>query len=227
VAARRRALARLVHNLRVLSQATGEKDSELAGLVDSSAATFRALGEREGDLTASVERLPGALHATRTALADTRRLADEAGPALAALRPAVRELRPSLVAARPLLREATPILRHRINPLVREVTPLFRELRPSLRNLNKTIPGLTKTGRVLNYLANELGYNPPGKEEGYLFWVAWYAHNADSLFSVEDAHGAVWRGLGTGSCSSLGPISTLAIPPALATQIADSLPICP
>jgi phospholipid/cholesterol/gamma-HCH transport system substrate-binding protein len=227
VATRRQALRRLVHNLRVLSRATAEKDDELTGLVDASAATFRALGERESDLTASVERLPGALHATRTALGDTRRLADQAGPALQALRPAVRELPASLVAARPLLREATPVLHRQVTPLVREVTPLLRELRPSLRDLNKTVPGLTRTGRVLNYLVNELAYNPPGSEEGSLFWTAWFAHNADSLFSLEDAHGAVWRGLNTGSCSSLQTLSTIALPPALATQITDSLPICP
>jgi phospholipid/cholesterol/gamma-HCH transport system substrate-binding protein len=227
VAARRRELRRLVHNLRVLARSTAAKDGELASLVDTSSATFRALGEREADLTASVERLPGALHATRTALGDARRLSVEARPALDALRPAVRELPASLTAARPLLRDATPVLRKRVTPLVREVTPLLRELRPPLQDLNKTIPGLTRTGRVLNYLANELGYNPPGSEEGYLFWLSWYAHNADSLFSVEDSHGAVWRGLATGSCSSLAGVATLALPPALATAISDALPICP
>ena len=227
VGARRRELRRLVHNLRLLSHSTAAKDKELAGLVDSSSATFRALGEREADLSAAVERLPGALHATRTALADARRLSVEARPALEALRPAVRELPASLTSARPLLREATPVLRRQVTPLVREVTPLLRELHPPLQDLNKTIPGLTRTGRVLNYLVNELGYNPPGSEEGYLFWLSWFAHNADSLFSVEDSHGAVWRGLATGSCSSLVGVATLALPPALATAINDAIPICP
>src|SRR3954469_12243500 len=227
VGARRRELRRLVHNLRVLAHSTAAKDTELAGLVDTSAATFRALGERESDLSAAVERLPGALHSTRTALADTRRLSVEARPALEALRPAVRELPGSLTSARPLLREATPVLHRQLTPLVREVTPLLRELHPPLRDLNKTIPGLTRAGRVLNFLANELGYNPPGKEEGYLFWTAWFAHNADSLFSVEDSHGAVWRGLATGSCSSLAGVATLALPPPLAIAISDALPFCP
>jgi phospholipid/cholesterol/gamma-HCH transport system substrate-binding protein len=227
VGARRKELRRLVHNLRVLSRSAAVKDKELAGLVDSSSATFRALGEREADLSASVERLPGALHATRTALADARRLSVEARPALEALRPAVRELPATLTSARPLLREATPVLRRQVTPLVREVTPLLRELHPPLQDLNATIPGLTRTGRVLNYLVNELGYNPPGGEEGYLFWVSWFAHNADSLFSVEDTHGATWRGLATGSCSSLLGVAGLALPPALATAISDAIPICP
>jgi phospholipid/cholesterol/gamma-HCH transport system substrate-binding protein len=227
VGARRHELRRLVHNLRVLAHSTAAKDQELAGLVDTSAATFRALGERESDLSAAVGRLPGALHATRTALADTRRLSVEARPALEALRPAVRELPTSLTSARPLLREATPVLHRQLTPLVREVTPLLRELHPPLQDLNKTIPGLTRAGHVLNYLANELGYNPPGSEEGYLFWLSWFAHNADSLFSLEDSHGAVWRGLATGSCSSLAGVATLALPPSLAIAINDALPICP
>ena len=28
---------------------------------------------------------------------------------------------------------------------------------------------------MLNSLVNELAYNPPGPEEGYLFWNAWVA----------------------------------------------------
>ncbi len=227
VGARRKELRRLVHNLRALSRSAAVKDKALAGLVDSSSATFRALGEREADLSASVERLPGALHATRTALADTRRLSVEARPALEALRPAVRDLPAALTSARPLLREATPALHKQITPLVREVTPLLRELHPPLQDLNATIPGLTRTGHVLNYLVNELGYNPPGSEEGYLFWLSWFAHNADSLFSLEDTHGAAWRGLATGSCSSLLGVAGLALPPALAAAISDAIPICP
>jgi phospholipid/cholesterol/gamma-HCH transport system substrate-binding protein len=59
---------------------------------------------------------------------------------------------------------------------------------------------------VLNYLGNELGYNPPGPEEGYLFWAAWFMHNQASVTSTEDAHGAVVRGLAQVGCSSLPPV---------------------
>ena len=226
LADRRHKLRRLVRNLRLLSQATAGKDTELAELVDTSAATFRALGDREADLQATVERLPGALRASRGALSDARRLAVEARPALQALRPAAREFGPSLQAARPFLGEATPILRRRLTPLVREATPLLRDLRPSLRDLNGSTPNLIRTGRVLNYLVNELGHNPPGPEEGYLFWTAWFAHNANSLFSVEDSHGSVWRGLLMGSCSSLQGFYSVVLPPAISTPLL-SLPVCP
>lgn len=203
LASRRAELRRLVSNLRRLSEATAERDVELASLVDASATVFGAIGEREVELAAAVDRLPAALASTRAALREGRALADEAGPALAALRPAARRLAPALVAARPLLREATPILRDELRPLVRGAAPLLRELRPPLRDLRRTSPPLIRTGEILNHLANELGHNPEGPEEGYLFWTAWAVHNLSSAFSTEDAHGAVIRGLVQGGCSSL------------------------
>jgi phospholipid/cholesterol/gamma-HCH transport system substrate-binding protein len=206
LAARRRMVRRLVTNLRRLSEATAAKDQELAGLVDSSAATFRAIGEREVELTQAVERLPGTLSAARGALRDGTALAREAAPALESLRPAARRLGPALDAAQPLLRAGTPIVRDDLRPLVREATPLFRRLRPTLRDLNRTTPLLIRTGRVLNYLANELGHNPPGEEEGFLFHLAWFTHNTGSVVSTQDAQGPVIRGLAQFSCSTVGTL---------------------
>jgi len=203
LAGRRAELRRLVSNLRRLSRAAAEKDTELASFVDASAAVFGTIGERDTELGAAVERLPTALASTRAALRDGGALAREAGPALDALRPAARQLGPALAAARPLMTEATPILRDDLRPLVREVTPLFALLEPPLRDLNRVNPSLVRTGHVLNYLANELGHNPQGSEEGYLFWLSWFAHNLSSTLSVEDANGAVIRGLLMGGCSSL------------------------
>jgi phospholipid/cholesterol/gamma-HCH transport system substrate-binding protein len=222
LAQRRAMVRRLVTNLRLLSEATAEKDTELARLVDAAAATFTAIGNRESELNTAVGRLPGALHATKRALSDGATLAREASPALEELRPAARRLGPALTAAQPLLRKGTPILRTQLRPLVREATPLFRRLRPSLRDLNRTTPTLIRTGRVLKYLANELGYNPPGPEEGYIFWLAWFAHNANSVGSIQDSHGAAARGLAQFSCSSLGKFGNLPL-----TQLIAASGVCP
>jgi hypothetical protein len=35
-----------------------------------------------------------------------------------------------------------------------------------------------------------------------VYWLAWFAHNLDSVVSTQDAGGAVIRGLGLFSCSS-------------------------
>jgi phospholipid/cholesterol/gamma-HCH transport system substrate-binding protein len=223
LADRRGKVERLVHNLRVLSAATADSDRELARLVDASSAVFDTIGRRDAELAASVERLPGALSATRDALAESRGLAEEIAPAARALRPAVRELGPALVEVRPLLRAGTPILRDDLRPLVRAATPLLRNLRPSAERLNPVTRDLVAAGDVLNYVVNELGYNPPGPEEGYLFWLAWNIHNSNSILSVEDAHGATWRGLPMIGCSSGGQV--IGANPMLAPLL--SAPICP
>jgi len=223
LADRRAKVKRLVHNLRVLSQATADSDKELVKLVDGSSAVFDTIGSHDAQLAASVERLPGALSATRDALVEARGLATELGPTARDLRPVVRELAPAMVDVRPLLRDAAPILRDDLRPLVREATPLVRDLRPSVARLKPATNSLIRAGDVLTYVANELGYNPPGPEEGYLFWLAWFNHNANSILSIEDAHGATWRGLVVVGCSSIGQLLT--VNPALAPLL--NAPICP
>jgi phospholipid/cholesterol/gamma-HCH transport system substrate-binding protein len=223
LADRRAKVRRLMHNLRLLSQATADSDKDLVKLVDGSSAVFETMGAHDAQLAASVQKLPGALSATRDALVEGRSLANELGPTARELRPAVRELGPAMVDVRPLLRDAAPILRDDLRPLVRETTPLVRDLRPSVARLNPATRNLVRAGEVLTYVVNTLGYNPPGPEEGYLFWLAWFNHNANSILSVEDAHGATWRGLVVVGCSTLGEV--LAANPAVA-PILDA-PICP
>jgi phospholipid/cholesterol/gamma-HCH transport system substrate-binding protein len=101
-----------------------------------------------------------------------------------------------------------------VRPLVRQAIPVVRELRPSVTLVNRADPDLLRTVKVLNYVVNELAYNPPGTEEGYLFWLAWFAHNASSILSIEDAHGAAWRGLVMVGCSTAGEV--IKVTPALA-----------
>jgi phospholipid/cholesterol/gamma-HCH transport system substrate-binding protein len=70
------------------------------------------------------------------------------------------------------------------------------------RDLAVVSPRLQRTFKVLNALLNELAYNPPGSEEGYLFWSAWTAHAGATIFTTQDAHGPIRRGLVIISCSS-------------------------
>ncbi|MEA2450586.1 MAG: phospholipid/cholesterol/gamma-HCH transport system substrate-binding protein [Thermoleophilaceae bacterium] len=214
LADRRQKLTRLVTNLRLLSEASASKDRELASLVSGSTASFETIAGREAELGATLDRLPGALGATDRALTTTRALAVDLEPSLSALRPTIRGLGPALVDVRPLLSDATPLLRDKLRPLVRQATPVVHELRPSLKLLNSSEPDLERATDVLTYVVNELGYNPPGAQEGYLFWVAWFIHNSASIVSIEDAHGVAWRGLVMGSCSTFGQV--IAANPALA-----------
>ena len=201
IADRRAKVARLVTNLRLLSRAAATKDNELASLVSASTAVFGTIAAREGDLGQAVDKLPGSVDALDRALTATRGFAVDARPALAALRPTVRGLAPALVQVRPLLRTAEPTIRTRLRPLVRTAIPVVQELLPSVELVNRADPDLIRTVKVLTYVVNELLYNPPGPEEGYLFWTAWFVHNADSILSIQDAHGVAWRGLVVVGCS--------------------------
>ena len=86
---------------------------------------------------------------------------------------------------------------------------------------------------MLNYLLNELAYNPPGKEEGYLFWAAWANHAGATVFSTQDAQGPIRHGLVLASCSTLQVLHQLSGPvPQLGTLGAllnppDQNAVCP
>lgn len=223
LADRREKLRRLVHNLRVLAGATASQDDELASLVDASSSVLQTMAAREGRIGEAVGRLPGTLRATSNALVEAEGLANELTVAAEELGPLARELEPGLVELRPLLRDAAPLLRDDLRPLVREATPLLADLRPSVDDLADSTPALVRTGKVLNYIVNELGHNPPGDEEGYLFWASWFVHNANSILAVEDAHGVTWRGLAMVGCSTFAQV--LAANPALAPLAAAQ--VCP
>ena len=67
--------------------------------------------------------------------------------------------------------QTTPIIQNQLRPFARAALPVVKVLRPAARDLAVVTPKLTTSVKVLNYLLNELAYNPPGKEEGYLFWA--------------------------------------------------------
>jgi phospholipid/cholesterol/gamma-HCH transport system substrate-binding protein len=202
LAARRGEMRRLVHNLAVLSHATAAKDRELGTVVDAGATTLRAIASQDVALRDSIAQLPGTLSAARSTLGHATTLANEVGPTLSALSPTARRLPSALREVDPLLRITEPLVRTKLRPLVRAAGPVIDDLNPAIANLNKISPHLKTAFAVFDYVANELAYNPPGKEEGYLYWLAWFAHNADSALSTQDAHGSVIRGLVLVSCSS-------------------------
>jgi phospholipid/cholesterol/gamma-HCH transport system substrate-binding protein len=200
---RRRNTKRVVHNFRLLTEELGKKDTQLAQFVDSSNANFQALASQDNNLRAALRELPPTLQQAESTLGKATTLADQLGPTLESLRPAARELGPALRQTRPFLRQTTPIIRDQLRPFAREARPAVRELRTTASLLEPTTPRLTRTFKVLNSLVNTLAYNPPGPEEGYLFWGAWTNHSGASIFGTQDAHGPIRRGTVIASCDSL------------------------
>ena len=215
VATRRTSLRRLVHSLRELSGELAGREGELARLVMSASRVFRAYASEDQNISAAVRELPSALRQTTQTLGEVERFADVLGPASERLRPVARALGRSQIALRPLAREATPLLETRIRPFVREARPLVEELRPASRDLAESTPDLTRVFKVLNDFFNMAAYNPngregpeaDGREEGYLFWLAWVAHQSGTIFSTLDAHGPFRPSLVAMSCQTARSIA--------------------
>jgi phospholipid/cholesterol/gamma-HCH transport system substrate-binding protein len=218
LALRQRNIRRAIHNFSRLSVALGAKDDQLAGLVDSSNRVFRAFARQDASLREALRLLPGTLQVSDTTLTKVDRLARVLGPTLGSLRPAARALGPSLQQTRPFLRQTTPVIRDQLRPFAREALPVAKVLRPTASDLATVTPKLTTSLKVLNQLLNELAYNPPGKEEGFLFWASWASHAGATVFDTQDAHGPIRHGLVLASCSTLQVLGQLsAVVPQLGT----------
>lgn len=223
LAARRLELQRLVHNLGILARAARGSDHDLANVVDAGDATLHAVATQDAALSEAVGRFPGTARLATKTLVDSKTFARAALPAIHALGPAIRQLPSGLRATRSLLANSVPLIRES-KPVLREAVPLERDLSSVAAGLRQVSPDIGTAFKVLDYAANEISYNPPGSDEGYLFWFAWAAHNLDSVMSVEDAHGAAAHGLALVSCSSLS--SEPALGP-LVELITGTAPACP
>jgi phospholipid/cholesterol/gamma-HCH transport system substrate-binding protein len=203
LAARRTQLADIVHNLGTLTQATSAKDSQLTTVVRAGQATVSALASQNVALRNSIVRLPGTLQTTRRTLVDVTGLANALGPTATALLPTARHLPTTLKDTQTLIGGAGLLPLKKIPAFVNAVLPLARQLPPLTSDLKVEVPALTSSFKVLAYTTNELAYNPGGNNPGFLYWLSWFAHNADSFISNSDANGPVWRSLLLTSCSSL------------------------
>ncbi len=78
----------------------------------------------------------------------------------------------------------------------------MRDLRSAASKLGVVTPRLTKSFKVLNKFFNILAYDPPGASDSFGFWSAWTAHNGATLYTLQDAHGPVRRGLVLVGCTA-------------------------
>lgn len=206
---RRQHISRSIHNFGVFTNALAARDQQLARFVDSSNEVFQHFANQDANLQRTIALLPSALRDTNRALRQAKAFADQAGPALGALRPGVRAFGPSLVATRPFLRETTPIIRDQLRPFTRVATPVVKVIRPAASQFADATPDLTTTFRVLNAFLNGLAYNPPGRAEGYMFYLAWLNHISNSIFSGQDAQGPIRRGVVVVPCRSLSGLEAI------------------
>lgn len=212
LAARRTELAAIVHNFGRLTEAVNAKDGQLRTAVVAGDQAISALASQNAALRQSVSRLPGTLATARGTLHDLTGFANALGPTATALVPTAKSLPATLRNSRTVFQGAALLPLQEIRPFVKASAPLSKALTPLAADLRIEVPDLIKAFKVLAYSTNELAYNPGGRNPGFLYWLAWFAHNSASFISTSDANGPVWRTLLVASCRGL---KTLPIGPVL------------
>lgn len=179
-----------IHNFRLLVDALGSKDKDLAELVDTSNAVFKTFAGEDQNVQAALRELPAALKQTTTGLGKLATAAHVAGPTLQHLQTFAKSLGPAQRQARPFFEKTTPVIKSQIRPFARQILPVINQLQPSLQNLAQASPDLATSFSVLNEAFNEAAYNPGPNQGGFLFFLDWAAHNFNSVLAQGDAHGA-------------------------------------
>ena len=202
VAKRRENVRRAIHSFRLLAEEIGRGEEELSAFVDSSNSVLGAFAEQESAIRASLQELPGTLRETDEALTASRRLSTQLTPALTELIPAAEAFGPALKESRPFFEDTLAPIRDQLRPSTREIRKPVKHLKGLSKPLAPTTSGLKSGFKNLNRLLNVLAFNPDGREEGYLFWLSWLNHNANALFTIQDAQGPIRRGIVLQSCET-------------------------
>ena len=202
LATRREQLPTLVRDLRVLAEAAAAEDDSIRRVVTAGNATLGAVASQDAALREALALLPGTLRQARSTLVDAAPFARSLRRTLTALEPAVPRLRTTLTELPDTVRGLLPLPVGSLRRFTGAVAPLAAQVRPAARDLGAALGPLQTAFDVIGQTTNILGYDPPGEAKGYLFWLAWFAHNANSMISTQDANGAVWRGMAVFSCST-------------------------
>jgi phospholipid/cholesterol/gamma-HCH transport system substrate-binding protein len=187
LAERRDLLARLTRDLDTIFGTLGERDQQLAGVVDSGRRTVSVTAGRDAELASAMRQLPATLNGAGTALNAVDALSAPLEPALTDLRPfarrmpgALRHLRRFLPAGSRLLDDFDTLTTQGNGP-VRDVAGALRELGGAATGLRSPVQKLLPSLQAINRNKNGIG------EVGDHF---------SGVFSTNDANGPILRGLG-------------------------------
>jgi phospholipid/cholesterol/gamma-HCH transport system substrate-binding protein len=196
-------IARAIHNFKLLIQAFGDKDQQVADLIQTSNAVFATFAQENQSVQRTLRLLPGALSKADKGLGKLATAFALQGATLKELQPFANAFAPAQEALRPFFKTTTPIFAQEIRPFAREILPTIDALAPSTKGLAESFPHLASSFSVLNEIFNELAYNPGKTRPGFSFFAAWAAHNLNSVVSSADAHGVLGRTLVYLNCGVL------------------------
>src|SRR4051794_29976538 len=200
---RRHVVPRLVHNLQVLSTAAGGEDESIKQIIGAGDATLGALASEDGALRSAITQLPGTLQTARSTLVTAAPFARSLRRTLTDLEPAVPRLKQTLQDTPDSLRGFLPLPLKQLKHFTDATLPLAPVVRRASHYIGASLPPLRRAFTTIGETTNMLGYNPGANTDSYLFWLAWFSHNSNSMISTADANGSVWRGFALVSCTSL------------------------
>jgi phospholipid/cholesterol/gamma-HCH transport system substrate-binding protein len=202
LAVRRQNIASAIHNFQLLSTELGNRDQDLVDFVDSSNAVLASFAKEQASIRSAVQELPGTLKETQGALTSANDLALQSGPALKKLIPGAKATAPALRALRPFFQQTAGPIQNQIRPFTVQVQSPVHHVAQISQGLGLSTPAL-KTGFTdLNMGLNALAFNPPGDQEGFLFYVPWLNHDLNATYALQDAYGPIRRGIVLESCST-------------------------
>jgi phospholipid/cholesterol/gamma-HCH transport system substrate-binding protein len=202
LATRRQNIANAIHNFQLISTELGNRDQDLVNFVDSSDAVLGSFAKEQASIRAAVQELPGTLQQAKGALTSANNFALQSGPALKKLIPGAKATAPALRSLRPFFQETAGPIQNQIRPFTKQVASPVQHVAQIGAGLGTATPGL-KTGFTrLNDGLNALAYNPPGEQEGFLFYVPWLNHDLTTNYMLQDAYGPIRRGLVQESCGT-------------------------
>jgi phospholipid/cholesterol/gamma-HCH transport system substrate-binding protein len=205
VAARRQALAGVIHNFGVLTTELGRRNAEIERFVSGSQAALGNFANEQQALQESLVEFPATLAAVQAGLGSSSAFSLAARPALIGLIPQAQALGPALQATERFFDQTTAPIRDQIRPFTRQVRPVLTHTKQGAAPLEKTVTGFGNSVGAFNAFFNELAFKPKDRQS-FLFYLPWLNHNTNATYNIADGGGPVQRGLVMITCNgaSLG-----------------------
>ena len=211
LAKRRANIARSITSFRQLADVLARSDVQLAEWVTAQEEALGGFADEADAIEESLRELPPTLRTMREALASADEFAVVSGEASEELIPTAQSFAPAQVALQRFLRATVGPIEDQIRPFSRTAQKPIRHLKQASGPLAATAKGTANSLAEVNNLFRAWAYNPPGPEEGYLFWTAWLNHNANSAALLQDATSPLPRGVVLQSCATARLAEQLAV----------------
>lgn len=203
-------IARSVTNLRNVMRAVSKDQAGLADFVTNSADAFEGIAKSDTQLARAVQNSPEAFKETQTLLETAGRIAKDGGEAARRLERPSAKLDQGFQNLVGFMDRATPSLRDDLRPLARDAQAPLGKLQQPVADLAASASNIRTGTGVLTDLFDGLAYKPTdSKDLSALTLAGWLGHASMSLTSMQDAAGAVGRGVFYTQCEIFGVISTI------------------